>query len=258
MRGCLRGASRRTRSDGSDVVADWLADTGLERRETGVLAKDPPLTLFLMLEAEADADGQTLGALGSIIMGETFAAGMDFAIPETEAVAEARARRSSTAPYPPGWPRSSASCSTTTSLPTARGSAPAKRKPKRAAPRPTSSEGPSTMFDHHKREKPTIPLIEVADYIEMGRLVVQWATDENSRPEDVAELVKQLDGIAVVPESHQGARVRAGHPREAVIRLPAKDMIQETETVLADPMANGEYYRCPSSMPITIIPGSAR
>ena len=58
------------------AVADWLADTGLSSAEIDRLAADPPLTLFLMLEAEADSGGKTLGALGSVIMGETLTAAL--------------------------------------------------------------------------------------------------------------------------------------------------------------------------------------
>ena len=68
VRGVLR-AGREPRGRGA--LADWLADTGLAPAEIDRLAADPPLTLFLMLEAEADTGGRTLGALGSVIMGET-------------------------------------------------------------------------------------------------------------------------------------------------------------------------------------------
>ena len=54
----------------------WLADAGLAKADADRLAKDPPLTLFLMLEAEADTQGKSLGALGSVIMGETLVAGL--------------------------------------------------------------------------------------------------------------------------------------------------------------------------------------
>ena len=65
----------------SQAVRAWLADAGLAEAEADRLAADPPLTLFLMLEAEADTGGKTLGALGSVIMGETLAA----ALPEVAA-----------------------------------------------------------------------------------------------------------------------------------------------------------------------------
>jgi hypothetical protein len=75
--GCFAQDERRWTA----AVRDWLADTGLEPEEIDRLAADPPLSLFLMLEAEADTGGRTLGALGSVIMGETFAA----ALPAAEA-----------------------------------------------------------------------------------------------------------------------------------------------------------------------------
>ena len=56
------------------------------------------------------------------------------------------------------------------------------------------------MLDIHSVPKPPIPRIEIADYIEMGRLVAQWATDRSTCPATVAELKEQLDGIATVPD----------------------------------------------------------
>ncbi|MEL6678620.1 MAG: peroxidase family protein [Pseudomonadota bacterium] len=57
-------------------VADWLSDLAIPEADKATLTASPPLYLFLMLEAEADAGGKSLGALGSIIMGETYAAGL--------------------------------------------------------------------------------------------------------------------------------------------------------------------------------------
>ena len=85
------------------AVAEWLADTGLAEDEIERLAADPPLTLFLMLEAEADTEGRSLGALGSVIMGETIAA----ALPAEEADSDLEVARrwcSATAARP-RWPR---------------------------------------------------------------------------------------------------------------------------------------------------------
>ncbi|MEO1421650.1 MAG: peroxidase family protein [Pseudomonadota bacterium] len=59
------------------AVGDWLASIDMLDADRQTLTASPPLYLFLMLEAEADAEGRTLGALGSIIMGETYAAALE-------------------------------------------------------------------------------------------------------------------------------------------------------------------------------------
>ena len=64
------------------------------------------------------------------------------------------------------------------------------------------------MLDIQAVARQPIPRIEVADYIEMGRLVAEWATEPATRPRDVAELTAQLDGIAVVPDRIRSVRVR--------------------------------------------------
>lgn len=58
-----------------------LVETGISADQAGWLAADPPLALFLLAEAEADAGGRTLGALGSVLMAEALAA----ALPAPEA-----------------------------------------------------------------------------------------------------------------------------------------------------------------------------
>lgn len=45
--------------------------------------------------------------------------------------------------------------------------------------------------------------ILIADYIEFGRLIMEWANDESIRPKSVAEFVGQLAGIATVPNHLQ-------------------------------------------------------
>ena len=83
------------------------------------------------------------------------------------------------------------------------------------------------MLDFQTVAKPPIPRIEVADYIEMGRLVAQWATEPATRPADVAELKAQLDGIAVVPDRIKSVEFVQSTLDHLVLRLPVKEMIED-------------------------------
>jgi hypothetical protein len=68
------------------AVRDWLArpfcdlpylqEVPLTDQDIDTLAADPPLLLFLLLEAASTADGRRLGFLGSIIVAETMFAAL--------------------------------------------------------------------------------------------------------------------------------------------------------------------------------------
>lgn len=93
------------------------------------------------------------------------------------------------------------------------------------------------LDDPHASARP-IPLIEVADYIEIGRLVAEWATEPSSRPADVAAFRDQLAGIATVPDRVRTVEFVQGTPEHLVIRLPAKELIEETVEKLSDPLGH--------------------
>jgi hypothetical protein len=97
------------------------------------------------------------------------------------------------------------------------------------------------MLDIHTAAKPPIPRIEVADYIELGRLVAQWATEPASRPADVAALKAQLDGIAEVPDRIRRVKFVQSSLDELVVCLPPKEMIEESLERTTDPMGDGHY-----------------
>ena len=97
------------------------------------------------------------------------------------------------------------------------------------------------MLDIQNVAKPLIPRIEVADYIEMGRLVAQWATDPATRPGDVAELKEQLDGIAVVPDRIKTVEFVQSTLDHLILRLPVKEMIEESLERMSDPIGDGRY-----------------
>ena len=97
------------------------------------------------------------------------------------------------------------------------------------------------MLDTHTVARPPIPRIEVADYIEMGRLVAQWAADPATRPETVGELKEQLDGIAVVPDRIKTVEIVQSTLDHLILRLPVKEMIEESLERMTDPMGDGSY-----------------
>jgi hypothetical protein len=228
------------------AVTEWLSDTGLGAGEIEGLAGDPPLTLFLMLEAEADTGGRTLGALGSVLMGETLAAALPAADDADDAgPALATARRlafGAAAPasmadlvrflqrhyrFPEGarlHPPEEAHAES------GEGEPPARTHP-----------GETPMFDTHNVNRQPIARIEVADYIELGRLVAQWATEPATRPATVAELRLQLDGIAVLPDRIKSIAFTQSGLDHLVFALPAKEVVEESLERVTDPLGDGQY-----------------
>jgi hypothetical protein len=230
----LEGCFAQDESTWSKAVRDWLAGTGLSEAEIDRLASDPPLTLFLMLEAEADTGGRSLGMLGSVIMGETLTAAMD-AVQLGEPAWVSRA-------FDRSAPASMAEVIRylQTHYRFADG---ARLHGSDTAPDSAvkSIEGTTDMLDNTSAQPTPIPRIEVADFVEMGRLVAGWATGKVKHPENVAELVEQLDGIAVVPERIKTVEVVQSTLDHLILRLPVREMIEESERHLSDPMANGRY-----------------
>ena len=96
------------------------------------------------------------------------------------------------------------------------------------------------MLDTHTVARQPISRIEVADYIEMGRLVAQWATDPATRP-GTSPSSRQLDGIAVVPDRIKSVEFVQSTLDHLVLRLPVKEMIEESLERMTDPMGDGRY-----------------
>jgi hypothetical protein len=230
----LEGCFAQDESTWSKAVRDWLADTGLSETEIDRLASDPPLTLFLMLEAEADTGGKSLGLLGSVIMGETLTAAMD-AVPLAEPASSTRAFDG---PAPASmaevirWLQAHYRFAEGARL---HGIDPGPDVANH------SIEGSTDMLDNTPTPTSPIPRIEVADFIEMGKLIAGWATGRIAPPCNVEDLAKQFDGIAVVPERIKTVEVVQSTLDHLIIRLPVREMIEESERHLSDPMANGRY-----------------
>lgn len=238
--GLFEGHFAQDETNWRRVMAEWLTDAGLPGAEVERLSQDPPLTLFLMIEAEADSGGRTLGALGSVIMGETLVAALG---PEAEDPEADAARALVFDDHPPRnmaemirflqrhyrfaegarlhAPDEADLVSTAGSLP--------------AVP------GGFEMLDVNTTVRSAIPRIEVADYIEMGRLVAQWSADPATRPTSVQELREQLDGIAVVPERIKSVSFAQTTLDHLVLHLPAREMIEESIEQMSDPMGDGRY-----------------
>lgn len=103
------------------------------------------------------------------------------------------------------------------------------------------------MLDDQNSTKPAAPaagLVEVADYIELGRLVVDWTNDADTRPRTVAELRTQLDGIAVVPDSFTGVEFVEGKADALVIRLPEAGVTRNTMERM-EALSLGDRYMLP-------------
>ena len=97
------------------------------------------------------------------------------------------------------------------------------------------------MLDIQSVARQPIPRIEVADYIEMGRLVALWATEPATRPKDAEEFRQQLEGIAVVPERIREVSFVQSTLDHLVLRLPVREMIEESLERMTDPTVDGQY-----------------
>lgn len=89
------------------------------------------------------------------------------------------------------------------------------------------------LFDINAKQ-PDRATIEVADYIELGRIVAEWARDPASRPTSPAELRRQLTGVAVVPRRIETLAFVQNDATTLYIRLPDAEQIGETMEALRD------------------------
>ena len=96
------------------------------------------------------------------------------------------------------------------------------------------------MFDIHAINRQPIARIEVADYIEFGRLVAQWATEPATRPSTVAELRLQLDGIAVLPDRIKTISFTQSGSDHLDLSLPPREIVEESLERVTDPLADGQ------------------
>lgn len=226
-------------------LARWLSDAGLGPDAVARLSQDPPLTLYLMLEAEADADGKSLGALGSVIMGETLSA----ALGPDQGDAEADTARATV--FPGGTPATMAEVirflqchyrfAEGARLHSLDSTAQADPADSAAAFSHRAAPGGFDMLDMNTPNRPNIPEIEVADFIEMGRLVAQWAADPATRPATVQELREQLDGVAIIPDRIRTVEFTQSRLDHLVLAMPPREMIEDAIDRMSDPLSDGRY-----------------
>ncbi len=233
--GLLNGFLAQDKCRRAEVVRDWLADTGIGKAEAARLAEDPPLTLFLMLEAEVDAGGASLGGLGSVIMGETILGALPLADDAPEVVEAAREV------FGPARPATMEAVIRFLQR-HYRFTDGARLYPPGTSPCPATEQGVRKMLDSHALAvTDPIPRIEVADFVEMGRLVAEWSLGQRKPPETAEELREQLRGIAVVPDRIKEVEVVQGTLEKLVIRLPVREMLEQGLDATGDPMAEGSY-----------------
>jgi hypothetical protein len=108
-------------------------------------------------------------------------------------------------------------------------------------PKLRDPRGGCSMLDFQTVARPPLPRIEVTDYIEMGRIAAEWATEPQTRPRDVAELRSQLAGVAVVPDRIRSIAFAQSTSDQLVLTLPAKEMVEESLERVADPVDDGRY-----------------
>jgi hypothetical protein len=211
----------------------WLAEAGIEAGPAERLAEDPPLTLFLMLEAEADTGGESLGVLGSFIMAETIGAALP---PPPDGRLDAARHEVFGDAVPADMAGIVAFLQSHHNF--ADG---AQLHSAAAASHSPTRNGDLHMLDHRSVDTSQLELIEVADHIEMGRLVVDWATGRTPRPADIDEFKRQVHGIAVVPDRIKTLEFVQGTEEHLVVRLPVRSMMEAAVREMSDPDHDWRY-----------------
>ena len=220
------------------AVAEWLADTGLAPDEVDRLASDPPLTLFLMLEAEADTGGKSLGAprLGHH--------GRDARRRAAGGRARQRARRRPRrgVPRPRARHHGRRRPLPAAPLPLRRGRPPARARRRAAAGladarfrsrRFCNARHPSRRQTSRSRGSTWPTTSRWAGWSPSGR------PTRPPGPTTVEELKEQLDGIAVVPDRIKTVEIVQSTLDHLILRLPVKEMIEESLERMSDPMGDG-------------------
>lgn len=99
------------------------------------------------------------------------------------------------------------------------------------------------MFDINAKQ-PERADIEVADYIELGKLVTEWARDPSTRPESAADLKRQLAGIAVIRRPVKKVVFVQDDEETVYFRLPCAEQLSERINEMMDD-CSGRLYPVP-------------
>src|SRR6266536_2526164 len=75
-----------------------------------------------------------------------------------------------------------------------------------------------------------IERVEVIDYRALGRKIIRWSKNANSRPKDLVEFEKQLKGIVKfpLPSWVKGLQFVQGNLEVLLIRLPPVALMEDT------------------------------
>ncbi len=237
--GLLEGCFAQDEVRWQAALAEWLGAAEVEPGMARALSADPPLTLFLMLEAEADAAGQSLGALGSILMAETLAAALPDPAPAPDlARAEAEVFHG---PAPASMAELIVFLQRHYQFADGARLHPAEARRSAAFPKTPTKPTEVPMLDDRTASGPAAGLVEVADYIELGRVVADWTRYPETRPTTVKELAAQLDGIAQVPESFREIQFVEGKSDVLVIRLPERQLLEQTMSRIDSLLVEDRY-----------------
>lgn len=99
------------------------------------------------------------------------------------------------------------------------------------------------MFDINMKE-PERATIKVADYIELGKIVLEWSREPESRPDSIDALARQLGGIAVIPRRLRRVVFVQDDDETLYVRLPAQALLAEqVEEAMDD--CSGRQYEMP-------------
>lgn len=89
------------------------------------------------------------------------------------------------------------------------------------------------VFDINEKQ-PDQTVVQVADYIELGRIVAEWAREPATRPGSVSELARQLSGVAALPAGIKTVAFVQNDAETLYIRLPERTRLAETMEELRD------------------------
>lgn len=93
---------------------------------------------------------------------------------------------------------------------------------------------------------PKIDRVEVLDYSALGKMIIKWTKNVNSRPKDLSEFEKQLKGIVKfpLPKWIKGLQFVQGSRDVLLIRLPPVELMEDTRASVA----GDEPYPLPKSL----------
>ena len=87
--------------------------------------------------------------------------------------------------------------------------------------------------------------IEILDFPNAGRKVVEWAQNPISRPRDINEFKQQLKDIAVVPDRYTDIQIVQGYDHVFFLRLPPNNQVTQSRAKLEQETNDVSKYGIP-------------